>query len=797
MLDQTGQPFLVVDLDGRFLRFNQAFAELIGYSAEELRAMDLRDVSPERWRPTTQGAMDRLRAGEEAQRYEKEYVRRDGRVIPVEVVADVIRDAAGSALGYFAFITDISERRRAERALRESEERFRRLYDEAPFGYHEIDAAGVVLNVNRTECEMLGYAREEMIGRPVFDFLALAQREEGRRAVAERIRGERPITSAERIYLTKDGRELDVLVENRLIRDERGRVVGLRSTLQDISRRKQAEAALLASERRARALFEGIDDAVFVHDLDGRILDANPAASRRLGYTHEEFLRLNTRDIDDPEFAAGYAGRLEQQLRTGHLHCQGRHRTKDGRSIPVDINTSTLTLEGRRVVLAVIRDNSEREALEDARRQVEETRLRAARVIGAKNRELTRSEARYRQLAEGSLDAIVVADAEGRITLFNPAAERTFGYAAGEVLGRPLATLIPEDLPGDPPLKLDRALQGRDPRVVGRTVELSGRRKGGEVFPLELSLSAVDIGGEIQFLGSIRDLAERHRMRAMLMQSEKLASIGLLSAGVAHEINNPLAFIANNLAVLERDLGGILRLVAAYESARGPIADAAPEALAEVRAAEEELDWAYVRDNLGRMLGRTREGVQRVANIVQNMRGLARTSPTKLEPAALADLAATALDMVQSSLRRRNIEARVEMADLPKVACVPSQISQVVLNLLVNAIQAVEATERPEGNVIRLTTRRVPGHQVIEVADNGVGIEPEAIPKLFDPFYTTKPVGEGTGLGLSISHGIVTGHGGRIEVTSRPGEGTCFRIELPERADPAGLAQARPPMPNL
>ena len=269
-------------------------------------------------------------------------------------------------------------------------------------------------------------------------------------------------------------------------------------------------------------------------------------------------------------------------------------------------------------------------------------------------------------------------------------------------------------------------------------------------------------------------------MRAMLVQSERLASIGLLSAGVAHEINNPLAFIANNLAVLERDLGGLLDLIAAYETCRDLIADQGPEALQRIVDIEDDLDWAYVRENLGRMIDRTRDGVQRVANIVQNLRGLARTAPPKLEPALLPDLVSPALEMVRGRLRRRHIEVKLELQTADKLLCVPTQIGQVILNLLVNAIQAIEATDRAEGNEIRIATYSRPGYQVVEVGDNGCGIPAESMSHLFDPFFTTKEVGEGTGLGLSISHGIVTGHGGRIEVESVPGEGSTFRVELPD-----------------
>ena len=796
LLDQTAQPFEMLDLDGRILRVNRAYEALTGYEACELVGRDVLELTDPASRRDTADELAALRATGRGCRFEKTYRRKDGRAVPVEVVADAFRDDCGAIGGFFAFLTDVSERRLAERALRESEERFRRLYDEAPVGYDEVDPDGVLININRTECELLGYDRDEMLGLPFYEFLAADEREEARRSVQQMARGERPPEPTERTYVARDGRRLILAIENRLRRDHRGSIFGLRRTVRDVTEKRAAEAALVASERRARALFEGIEDAVIVHDADGRLLDANPAACRRLGYTRAELLRLSTAEIDAEETAAGYPGRLEQQLRLGSLSFEGRHRAKDGRVIPVDVNTSTILYDGRRAVLAVMRDISERKALEEARRRLDKAQLENARELEAKHRELARSEARYRQLTEGCLDAVVVADARGRIVLFNPAAERTFGYAAAEVLDEPISALMPPEFQGPHHEGFDRYLRTRDPRVVGRTVELRGRRKDGSDFPLELSLNAVDVAGELQFIGSIRDQAERQRMRAMLVQSEKLASIGLLSAGVAHEINNPLAYIANNLAVLERDLKGVLAMIAAYESARDRLAAAAPEALAAVDAAAEELDWGYVRENLGRMIGRTREGVQRVANIVHNLRGLARTAPARMEEVAVADLLGSALELLQGRLRRGGIELAVDIPEgLPKLRCVASQIGQVLLNLLVNAVQAIEEADRPEGNRLRVGASEDGEFHAIEVEDNGRGIDPEHLPRLFDPFFTTKPVGEGTGLGLSISHGIVTGHGGRIDVQSRPGHGTCFRILLPCGHPAAADADADPPRP--
>ncbi|QDV35204.1 Sporulation kinase E [Tautonia plasticadhaerens] len=781
LLERSAQPFVIVELSGALLRANRAFCELLGYEPGSLEGRTIVELTPERWHETTLDARRRILAEGRPLRYSKEYRHRDGRVVPVDLVADVLPDESGRPIALYSIITDLTDQTEAERALRASESRFRELFDEAPFGYHEIDRQGRITAVNRAECEMLGYTRDELLGRPIFERVDPSQRAAAERAVAEKLDGLRPLVPFERTYRRHDGRALIVTIRERLRLDDEGEVIGIRSTVQDITEQKLMEAALIASQRRAQALFDGIEDAVFVHDTDGHLLEANPAAARLLGYSRDELLRMKTFEIDAEDTAAGFRGRLERQLRDGHLSFEGRHRAKDGRVIPVEVNTSTIELGEQIAVLAVIRDVTERHALEETRRRFAEAQSANAEVLAEKNRMLRESEARYRKLTEATLDGVVVADADGRITLFNPAAERVFGYDAMEVLGRPLSLILLDADGFRGGADCDSCLDCARPasRLVGRTVELRGRRKDGHEFPLELSLNALIDGDDVQYVGSIRDLTERQRMRDMLIQSEKLASIGLLSAGVAHEINNPLAYVANNLAVLERDLRGIFELIDAYECARPAMAPEAAEAVGRVEA---DLDWAYVRGNTGRLLTRTREGVQRVASIVSTLRSMARTAPPDKERVPMAELVASALEMAQGQLRKSRIEVEVDApADLVPVPCVANQITQVVLNLLINASQAIDELDRPEGGRIRIRIRDEADAQVVEVCDDGCGIDPDHLPRLYDPFFTTKPVGEGTGLGLAISHSIVTGHGGSIAVDSGPGRGTTFRLRLPAR----------------
>jgi two-component system NtrC family sensor kinase len=395
---------------------------------------------------------------------------------------------------------------------------------------------------------------------------------------------------------------------------------------------------------------------------------------------------------------------------------------------------------------------------------------------------LAHSERRYRQLTEATLDGIILTDERGIILLFNPAAERMFGYKAAEVVGRPGLILAPDDLRAGYEAERLRYLDTRESSVFGKTTESRSLRKDGSEFPCEVAMTVLSVtddpAGPIQFLAAVRDLTERNKMRSAVVQNDKLASIGLLSAGVAHEINNPLAFVSNNIVVLQRDCLGLLELVSLLEADHETIATADPEFWSLWKVKSEEIDVEYMKENLARLLARTRDGVDRVTRIVQSLRGLARTDSPHRQDVNLCDLIDSSLEIIKGKYKRSGIETIQDHPQSPRVACVSTQLSQVILNLLVNAFQAVEAT-RAEGGKIWIRTRVSTDDVVLEIEDNGPGIAAGVLPKVFDPFFTTKDVGEGTGLGLSISHHIVAGHGGRLEVDGNPGRGACFRVILP------------------
>ena len=430
------------------------------------------------------------------------------------------------------------------------------------------------------------------------------------------------------------------------------------------------------------------------------------------------------------------------------------------------------------------------------------------------------SEARFQAILDNSPAIVYVKDTEGRFRLINRSFETRFRFSRDQVIGRTNHDLFPSEwadamrandqkvLNQHLPLEFEEEVAlpdgvhtylsikfplsdsaGVTYSVCGIDTDITERKKAEEIVrhtAEELARSNQQLqklAAEVQ--ESARSEHEAHeslkRAQGQMVQAEKLAAIGQLVAGVAHEINNPLSFVSNNVAVLQRDVGALRQLLLLYQEAETVLATTQPELKARIAELADRIDLTYTLENLDRLMVRSRDGLKRIQQIVKDLRDFARLDESDLHEIDLNAGIESTVNIIQGQAKQQQVALQLQLEPLPPVTCYPAKINQVVLNLVANAIDAT-----PAGG--KVTVSSSPKDRGVElcVADTGTGIDPAIRDKIFDPFFTTKPQGKGTGLGLSISYGIVRSHGGKIDLESAPGKGTCFRIWLPLRAKMMG-----------
>jgi len=424
-------------------------------------------------------------------------------------------------------------------------------------------------------------------------------------------------------------------------------------------------------------------------------------------------------------------------------------------------------------------------------------RIHALDISARKSAEAERR--RLSEAVEQSLEAIVLTDTEQRIIYINPAFTRLFGYSAQEVNGQSVDCLAVADSPYPTPRQVSGVAREQG-AFSGETLR---RAKDGTAILVLLNVAPVrDEHDEVRgYAATMTDITEyrrieieaRQRMvelshanaelrelnakleqaQSQLVQSEKMASIGLLAAGVAHEINNPIGYIQSNLSTLETYIKKFLAVLSAYEKLELSI-PGRNDLFTGLDELKKEMDIAYLKQDVEALLSESNEGIDRVKIIVQNLKDFSRIDVEEKWNQEDIHLGLdNTLNVIWNELKYK-CEVVKEYGVLPPVECRLFQLNQVFMNLLVNATQAIETHGR-------ITIRTgIKNDQVwIEIIDNGKGISPENLGRIFDPFFTTKPVGKGTGLGLFVSFSIIQKHHGRIEVESIEGKGSTFRVWLP------------------
>jgi len=412
-------------------------------------------------------------------------------------------------------------------------------------------------------------------------------------------------------------------------------------------------------------------------------------------------------------------------------------------------------------------------ALEQIRRH------RPARARASAQRRIASLERFSASVVEHMGSGLLVLDEGGTVRYANPAAESILGVDRSGVDGRPVESL----LGAQSTLDWVRGVIAGGPAESGRETLLAlpdGTRRPVGLSCAPMQDEGVGPGGAVLIL---EDLSELKQLQRQIMQSEKMASIGQLAAGVAHEINNPTGFIHANLIQLSEYLADLDRLWPAIETLERAVGEgelgAAEAAAAKLDELKREVDLEFLRGDLGQAVRECQEGAERIRHIVQDLRDFSHQDTGRPEMADVNPCVESTAHIVWTMMRNRALLEK-DYGDLSPIRCLPMQLKQVFMNLLVNAYQAIEA--RPEGSkpgVIRIETRAVPDGVVVRIADTGVGIDAAHLGRIFDPFFTTKEPGEGTGLGLSLSYAIVKRHGGRLDVESEPGEGTRFELWLP------------------
>ena len=577
---------------------------------------------------------------------------------------------------------------------------------------------GVISTWNRAAERLYGYSAEEAKGRVVTVLVPPDRREEFG-VLSSRVRAGERVERHETVRQAKDGHLVGVSLTIVPVRDVSGSIVGATAIARDLTARKRADVALRTSELRWRSVVDSAVDGIIVIDAKGRIEAFNRAAERLFGYRALEVIGQNVTILMPPPYHEEHDDYLARYLTTGTARIIGigrevTGRRRDGTTFPLHLSVGEMSIGGEPRYTGVLHDLTERVHLEE--------RLRT-------------SEARWRSVIESAVDGIVVIDAHGRIEAFNPAAERLFGYAEQEVVGRNVNVLMPSPYHEEHAAYLARYLETGVPRIIGSGREVTALRKDGTTFPIHLSVGEMAILGERKFTGIIHDLSARGRIEERLREQTALARLGEMAAVIAHEVKNPLAGIRGAIQVIG------------------------------TRLPKESKEVAVVKEIVTRIDG--------LDNLIKDLLLFARPPQPKLAPVDLAALVTMTGDLLSADPSRTGIGVTVE-GSAPPIEADADLLKIVFENLLVNGAQAMQGR-----GTIRVGLSLIGDVCQIAFSDGGPGIPPEVREKIFTPFFTTKA--RGSGLGLPTAKRLIDAHRGQISIACPPGGGTIVTIRLPVR----------------
>ena len=719
LIESTDENIIVVEAETLKIIFgNSRAAKKFGFDSvpEALGSQILDFIHPDDRDRVIKAFLEDPYERDRRQRYQVRAQTKDGKELWVSALATRIEFEGKVAV--LLSLRDVTESKRLEDVLRDSEQKLRLYFENVTDVIYSMDSEFRVTSVSPSAEKLLGYKPEELIGKPFPELNVLAPEYlEAAASDAMRVMAGERIEHSEYEFIHKDGRRKFGQVSGAPLLSQEGKVIGLVSVARDITERRNTEEALRQSEEHYSALVSNITDALFTVK-GGVVTWCNDRVEEIYGYPREELLGKNASffypsETSPRELTKTISIAIKEQ---GVFRGIANFVKKDGSL--VDIEYSLTVIPGREPLelVAVARDVTERRKAEERIRDSEE---------------------KYRSLVETSSAAVFTTDSMGLFTFVNEAGCKMSGYSREELLGIPFTDLVHPD---DNPKILDlfsKALQGVEtPILEFRAIRKDGNTVWCYARPNTVTLDSAIIG----FSSIIIDITQQRNMEEQLQRAGRLAAVGELAAGVAHELNNPLAAI---------------------------------QGFAQLLAAREDVDEILKKD-----LQTIYREAKRAASITKNLLSFSRGHDSDKRLVYINEVVEETLELVTHQLKVSNIEVVMELQpDLPMTMIDYSQIRQVFLNIINNANQAMtEAHGR--GKLIIRTIKSDEMLQVIFI-DSGPGIPKENLPRIFDPFFTTKGVGKGTGLGLSVSYGILKAHGGHIYVSSDLGKGATFTVEIP------------------
>ena len=606
------------------------------------------------------------------------------------------------------------ERRELQEALIRSEDKYRSLVEGNLYPISIIDNQGVIRYCNNVMATMFNYPQpSSLLGRDFIELLHPGDRQ----TFADLTRNldkERSAQSEQTLEfrgLASDDSTMDIRATMGLIFYD-GRPA-FQAILEDVTQRKQTEQALKDSEERYRTLVEGANDAVFLETFDGHIVDINTKACEMLGYKRSELLHLIMADLvhqDDSQLEAE-----EKKEGEPSQHREEIMIRKDGNQMPVEVNTSILRLKGEKYLMSVVRDITQRKEKELRQKHLEQA------IIESKKRLMA--------VFDGIMSPLAITDLDHNIIMVNKATASLFGDKIPRLLGRKCYEAFRQESEPCPNCPVSETIRTSKPSHRLSTNPLVNRTLEEYTYPI------FDASGNLSLIINYGiDVTDKIKMERQLVQADKMASLGTLAAGIAHEIRNPMATINLNTQILLRDLD----------------------------VGEEHQ--VYMLD--------IQKEVKKIERIISEILEFSKPRPAHLVENNINEVVLSVHELTRVQLRKDDLRVHFNLADhLPAVLIDPAQISQVVINLVINAMQAM-----PDGGDLTVTTQTDSTTRRVEllVGDTGLAIPNENLSKIFDPFFTTKP--EGTGLGLSIARQILDKNQAAIRVSSKEGQGTVFRI---------------------